>query len=143
MNTVLSVTKLESFAFEILETQRNTLLQPSTMYLVQTINFVPDDSKDYNSYSLVGLTVFQDCIEVIFFETLKPVEFNLSPAELIAIARDVNITGSKPVYFENPIGLSYTPTPGQEFYPDELGFGNYKPLMMSFPPFNNHTILKQ
>jgi hypothetical protein len=143
MNTVLSVTKPEVFAFEILETQRNTLLQPSAMYLVQTINFVPDDSKDYNSYSLIGLTVFQDCIEVMFFATLKAVEFNLSPTELIAIARDVNIVGSKPVYFENPIGLSYDPPSGQEFYPDELGFGIYKPLMMSIPPFNKYSLLKQ
>jgi hypothetical protein len=143
MNTVLSVTKPEVFAFEILETQRNTLLQPSAMYLIQTINFVPDDSKDYNSYSLVGITVFQDCIEVIIFATLKSVEFNLTPIELIAIASDKNITGSKPVYFENPIGLGYTPTSGQEFYPDELGFGIYKPLMMSIPPFTKYSILKQ
>jgi hypothetical protein len=138
MNTVFVANEPEVVAFELLETQRNTLLLPTAMYLVQAINFDVQ-----NTHCLLGITVFQDCLEVLNITKLTYSEINLEPQTLVGIARENVISKLKPIYFENQLALGYNPQFGQEFYPDEVGMTIHRALMMSIPPFNKYTILKQ
>jgi hypothetical protein len=139
MNTVLIQNDVvnNAMAFELLETQRNTLLLPQAMYLVQVLNF-----DEVNSHSLVALTVFQDCLEFMNITPLGFKEINLEPKELIAIAKSNLTNYVVPFYLENPMRNSFVPLAGQEYYPNEEGMAFYRALLISAPPFNKYTILK-
>jgi hypothetical protein len=138
MNTVFLANQPEVLAFELLETKRNTLLQPTSMYLVQAIKF-----DKTNTHCLLGVTVYQDCIEVLNCTNLKYSEINLDVNELVKIASDNIIPELKPFYFENTMALQYQPQFGHEFYQDEIGMTIHRILIMSIPPFSNYSILNQ
>ena len=138
MNTTI-VNPIDLDAFDLLQGERNSLLQPQGMFLVEVINFDENINDGNYNHSLVAITSYQDCVELII---LGPCEKGLKPKQLVMIAK---LLSSKqvlnPVYLDNQLCNLFYPTVEMELFPNKEGMMIHRVIFDSKPPFMSYSIL--